>query len=89
MKRAHIRDAARTQKFHFRKYIAPPPDCTPSQSLSTAAPSTPQKPMTNTEREIADAIAAEVRSSPPCGRCSPCGAKVGNLLFPVHPLYSL
>ena len=98
MKRAHIKDAVRTQKFHFRKHIAPPAE---DQELinSSSAPPTPTPPlppsspvqspppkfgptssqpsMSNTEREMAAAIAAEVAGSP----CGPCNAKVSKLLF--------
>ncbi len=76
MKRAHLRDAARTQKFHFRQHIAPPPEDAPTASVSTAtcpakaAETKNNATMSNTEREMAAAIAG---NSTPCG---PCNAKV-------------
>lgn len=82
MKRAHLRDAAHTQKFHFRQHIAPPPeDAAPLPAAPTGSVSTGASPMkdaegkvmSNTEKEIAAAIAG---INTPCG---PCSAKVSLL----------
>ena len=82
MKRAHMRDAAHTQKFHFRQHIAPPAEdasnlpAAPTASVSTAtspvkaAETKNTATMSNTEREMAAAIAG---INTPCG---PCSAKV-------------
>jgi hypothetical protein len=82
MKRAHSRDAVRTKMFHFRKHIAPlcepalptpPAPAAPAPAKATSG--TPEKVMSNTERSIAAAIAAEISGSP----CGPCNPKVRNV----------
>lgn len=72
MKRAHLRDAVRTQKFHFRKHIAPPTQCSSPRNSEKSAKQGSSGGMTNTERDIASAIAAEVAGYP----CGPCNAQV-------------
>lgn len=71
MRRAHLREAVSKQLFHFRKHIAPPAEeascsTTSNPSFSTAGAGSAAK-MTNTERDIAAAIA---------GVNSPCKSEV-------------
>jgi len=74
MKRAHLKDAVRTQKFHFRQHIAPPAEDATVPPVPTASVSTGVSPVkaeskaiSNTEREIAAMIA---NANNPCGPCS-------------------
>lgn len=85
MKRAHMRDAVRTQLFHFRKHIAPPmcSDDSNSNEKQNGVSDTRVEvgndtfnAMSNTERSIAAAIAAEVNSTP----CGPCKSQVSHSL---------